>query len=198
MFAVRTGMNFSHPWTILQRGAISWLIKTLFLIVSAQTLTAQIYLDSTAAIADRVADLMSRMSLDEKIGQMTQAERSALGDGSEIASLFLGSVLSGGGSAPAANTPPAWAEMVDGFQAMALSTPLGIPILYGIDAVHGHNNVAGAVIFPHNIGMGATWDSTLVEAAARITALEVAGTGIHWTFAPSYRRPPGRALGQDL
>jgi len=74
--------------------------------------------------------------------------------------------------------------MYDNFQEQALSTRLGIPLIYGIDAVHGHNNVAGAVIFPHNIGLGATRDPELVEEIGRITALEVAGTGIDWTFSP--------------
>ncbi len=143
-----------------------------------------LYLDPTVPIDNRVSDLLSRMTLDEKIGQMTMAERSALETIEDIAAYSLGSLLSGGGSAPDPNIPKSWADMYDRYQEHALSTRLGIPLIYGIDAVHGHNNVAGAVIFPHNIGLGATRDSELVEEIGRITALEVAGTGVDWTFSP--------------
>ncbi len=142
------------------------------------------YQDPAASIEDRVADLLSRMSLDEKIGQMTQAERGALDDIQDIATYHLGSLLSGGGSTPNPNTPEAWADMYDSYQEQALSTRLGIPLIYGADAVHGHNNVKGAVIFPHNIGLGAMQNPELVEEIGRITALEVAGTGVDWTFSP--------------
>ncbi len=135
-------------------------------------------------IDERVAELVSQMTLDEKIGQMTQAERSALSNVSDIKTYFLGSLLSGGGSAPASNDPGSWADMYDAYQSVALQTRLKIPLLYGIDAVHGHNNVKGAVIFPHNIGLGCTRDPVLVEKVMNITAKEVAGTGIDWTFAP--------------
>jgi beta-glucosidase len=96
----------------------------------------------------------------------------------------LGSLLSGGGSAPATNTASAWADMYDSFQRTAMTNRLGIPIIYGIDAVHGHNNVHGATIFPHNIGLGATRDPALVQQIGQAVAEEVAGTGIDWTFAP--------------
>jgi len=128
--------------------------------------------------------LVAAMTLDEKIGQMTQAERGSATP-ADVRTYFLGSILSGGGSAPASNTPAGWADMHDAYQNAALSTRLGIPILYGIDAVHGHNNVVGATIFPHNIGLGAARDPALVEEAARITAREVAATGLEWTFAPT-------------
>ncbi len=93
-------------------------------------------------------------------------------------------MLSGGGSAPADRTAPGWADMYDRYQALALQTRLKIPLVYGIDAVHGHNNVVGAVIFPHNIGLGCTRNASLVEGVARATAEEVAATGIDWTFSP--------------
>jgi beta-glucosidase len=96
----------------------------------------------------------------------------------------IGTELSGGGSAPTPNTPQSWADMYDGFQRTALSTPLRIPLIYGIDAVHGHNNVYGATIFPHNIGLGATRDQALVRDIGATVAKEVAGTGIDWDFAP--------------
>ena len=161
----------------------------LLLILFTAMVRGQTYLDSTAAIGARVEDLLSRMSLAEKIGQMTQAERSALESDDDISTYFLGSLLSGGGSAPGNNSPEGWADMYDHFQSKALATPLAIPLIYGIDAVHGHNNVKGAVIFPHNIGLGATGNPQLVRQAAQITALEVAGTGIDWTFAPCIAVP---------
>jgi beta-glucosidase len=124
------------------------------------------------------------MTLDEKVGQMTQADRGALRSEGDIRTYFLGSVLSGGGSSPPDATAAGWAEMYDRYQAIALQTRLQIPIVYGIDAVHGHNNVRGAVIFPHNVGLGCTRDPALVERVARATAEEVAATGIDWTFSP--------------
>ncbi|MFI0470003.1 glycoside hydrolase family 3 protein [Saccharopolyspora sp. 5N102] len=141
------------------------------------------YRDATRPVADRVDDLMARMSLQDKIGQMTQAERLAADPGTAAAA-GIGSILSGGGSAPTPNTAEAWADMYDAYQRAAIATPLGIPIIYGVDAVHGHNNVHGATIFPHNIGLGATNDPELVERIGRATAEEVAGTGIDWDFAP--------------
>ncbi len=137
------------------------------------------------AIAARAAELLGRMTLDEKIGQMTQVDLRHLAAESDIATYALGSVLSGGGSTPDENTPVGWADMIDGFQRAALSTRLRIPILYGVDAVHGHGNLRGATIFPHNIGLGATRDPQLVRDVARATAEELAGTGVSWNFAPS-------------
>ncbi|HYW74422.1 MAG TPA: glycoside hydrolase family 3 N-terminal domain-containing protein [Pyrinomonadaceae bacterium] len=132
----------------------------------------------------RVRPLLASMTLAEKIGQMTQAEQNALKEG-DIEKYFLGSLLCGGGSDPkAGNSLEAWTDMYDGFQRQAVKTRLAIPVLFGVDAVHGHNNVLNAVIFPHNIGLGCTRNPTLVEQAARITAEEVRATGFHWAFAP--------------
>ena len=143
------------------------------------------YLDARRPVDERVADLLARMTLEEKIGQMTQAERGAVfDDPSLIAQQNLGSVLSGGGSTPPTNTPEAWVEMVNTFQAQALSTRLHIPLIYGIDAVHGHGNVFGATVFPHNIGLGSTRDPRLVEEIGAATAAEVRATGIPWSFSP--------------
>jgi beta-glucosidase len=133
----------------------------------------------------QVEALLAQMTQDEKIGQMTQADSGALKDKFDVQKYFLGSVLSGGSSDPdAGNSIQNWLDFVTSFQTQALQTRLKIPIIYGIDAVHGHNNVDGAVIFPHHIGMGATHDPKLVERAERVTAEEVAGTGIRWAFAP--------------
>ncbi|WP_236010074.1 glycoside hydrolase family 3 protein [Actinomadura physcomitrii] len=143
------------------------------------------YLDPRLPVAQRVSDLLGRMTLEEKIGQMTQAERGAIdADPSQITSLALGSVLSGGGSVPSDNTPSGWADMVDRYQAAALKTRLKIPLLYGIDSVHGDNNLVGATVFPHNNAMGATRDPALVREEERITATETRATGPQWVFAP--------------
>ncbi|MGP3949468.1 glycoside hydrolase family 3 protein [Streptomyces sp. 7N604] len=141
------------------------------------------YKDPDRPIQERVEDLLGRMSLDEKIGQMTQAERNAV-TAADLTDYRLGSLLSGGGSAPSPNTATAWADMYDDFQRASMATPLGIPMIYGVDAVHGHNNVHGATIFPHNVGLGATRDPALVQQIGRATAEEVSGTGIDWDFAP--------------
>ncbi|MGD0339754.1 MAG: glycoside hydrolase family 3 N-terminal domain-containing protein [Bacteroidota bacterium] len=145
---------------------------------------AQTYLDSTANIEERTEDLLSRMTLDEKIGQMVQVDYPGLTVQSDIQTYCLGSVLSSADAGPAGKTPEAWADLYDQFQSYALGTRLKIPILFGIDAVHGIGSVYGATIFPHNIGMGCTRNPSLVTQAAQITAQEMAATGINWTFGP--------------
>ncbi|NIK56249.1 glycoside hydrolase family 3 N-terminal domain-containing protein [Kribbella shirazensis] len=142
------------------------------------------YLNPKLPIKHRVADLLARMTVSEKVGQMTQAERNALRSRADIASYALGSLLSGGGSVPAPNTPAAWAAMIDTFQLNAQATRLQIPLIYGVDAVHGHNNVVGATILPHNIAIGATRDPELARRTGEVTATEVRATGIPWDFAP--------------
>jgi beta-glucosidase len=131
-----------------------------------------------------VEALLAQMTLDEKLGQMTQADKTALPDAGAVTQYFLGSVLSGGNSLPTPNDPATWVSMTNGFQSRALATRLGIPIIYGVDAVHGDGAVKGAVLFPHQIGLGATRNPDIVEQAARVTAREVAGSGVRWTFAP--------------
>ncbi|MFE1755315.1 glycoside hydrolase family 3 N-terminal domain-containing protein [Streptomyces anandii] len=142
------------------------------------------YLDSRLPVKKRVADLVSRMSLEEKAGQMTQAERGAMSAPADIAGYALGSLLSGGGSTPTPNTPAAWAKMIDSFQLRTRATRFQIPLIYGVDAVHGHNNLAGATVMPHNIGIGATRDPRLAERTGAVTASEVRATGVPWDFAP--------------
>src|SRR5204863_3229605 len=128
--------------------------------------------------------LLAQMTLDEKIGQMVQVDSGALKDKSDVQKYFIGSVLSGGNSDPPDNRPETWLKFVNEIRAQALKTRLKIPLLYGVDAVHGHNNILGAVIFPHHIGMGAANDPALVEKAEQITAQELRATGINWAFAP--------------
>jgi len=157
------------------------------------------YTNAKAPIDLRVKDLLKRMTLDEKIGQMDQISVGNMqGDcqwsGGALTESCMknvlvgnsaGSILSGGGGSPAVNTPEAWATMVNTVQKYAVdNSRLHIPIIYGVDAVHGHNNVLGATIFPQQIGMGSTWDPALVEDTSAATAKAVAATGIDWNFAP--------------
>ncbi|KAF8043620.1 hypothetical protein BT93_A1827 [Corymbia citriodora subsp. variegata] len=142
------------------------------------------YKDPKQPLNTRIKDLLSRMTLEEKIGQMTQIERS-VASSEVMKKYYIGSVLSGGGSVPAPQaSPETWIAVVNDFQSGALSTRLGIPMIYGIDAVHGHNNVYKATVFPHNVGLGATRDPELVKKIGAATALEVRATGIPYVFAP--------------
>ena len=154
------------------------------------------YKNPSLPMAQRVEDLLARMTLEEKVGQMTQADHASLKSPSEVRDLFLGSVLSGGNSEIPDVSPAGWAAHVERLQKEALGTRLNIPLLYGIDAVHGHNNVKGAVIFPHNIGLGCTRNPKLVEEVGRVTALEVAATGMHWNFAPCIAVPRDERWGR--
>jgi len=170
-----------------------------FLLMGISSLNfAQTYLNPDSSVNARVEDLLLRMTLEEKIGQMTQAERSGVesSDFNDVEDYFLGSVLNGGGSVPSPNTPESWVELYNTIQQKALDTRLGIPILYGVDAVHGHNNLKDAVIFPHNIGLGCTRNPDLVEEVNRITALEVKATGINWTFSPCIAVPQNEFWGR--
>jgi beta-glucosidase len=150
------------------------------------------YLDPTLPISQRVNDLLSRMSLVEKVGQMTQGDRFMFTDASttsntsanDLRAWLVGSLLSGGGDTPTPNTPTGWADMVDGFESQALATPLQIPLIYGEDTVHGDGNMIGATVFPHNIGMGATRDPALARTEGQVTAAETRATGPQWGFAP--------------
>ncbi|KAI5070380.1 hypothetical protein GOP47_0014723 [Adiantum capillus-veneris] len=145
-------------------------------------------MDASLPVETRVSDLLSRMTLREKIGQMIQfTNTKATSNPSLIADYGIGSLLSGGNN-PAPKpfaSPKDWPDMVDVFQNQALQTRLAIPLLYGIDAVHGHNSVFGATIFPHNIGLGCTRDLYLVRRIGEVTALEVQATGIPYVFSPA-------------
>jgi beta-glucosidase len=181
--AIRRGQGTAHATTILTIAATAAAVAGAILAPGGALAQGLPYQNPSLPVATRVNDLLSRMSLDEKLGQMTQAERLSVTN-AQITQFRLGSLLSGGGSAPSPNNATSWANMYDGFQGAALATPLAIPLIYGVDAVHGHNNVQGATIFPHNIGLGATRDPALVQNIGRATAEEVSGTGIDWDFAP--------------
>src|SRR5580658_8293274 len=137
-----------------------------------------------------VMPLLKQLSLDQKIGQMTQPDQIYLTSLDDIEKYYLGSVLSGGGAGPkSGNDAKTWADMVDRFETQSLRTNPRIPLIYGVDAVHGHNNVTGATVFPHNIALGCARDAKLVEAMARVTAEEVRATGINWAFGPCVAVP---------
>ncbi len=135
---------------------------------------------------ERLQHIMSTMTLAQKVGQMTMAERMwATPD--DVREHGLGSILSGGGSAPGDNTAADWVEMNDAYwqACMEAEGGVGVPILFAVDAVHGHNNLKGATIFPHNLGLGAADDSELVAKIAELTAKEILATGLDWNFAPT-------------
>ena len=180
----RMPVLFRRPvilWTALAAALATAVIIVLVVVPGEDDPT---YLDPDAPIADRVEDLLGRMTIEEKIGQMTQVAVPAVeGVPADIGELGIGSLLNGGSEA-LHDTPEAWAEMIDGFQREATDSRLGIPLVYGIDAVHGNGALPGAVIFPHNIGLGAAHDPDLAAQAAAITAAETRATGVHWTFAP--------------
>ncbi|HZJ22166.1 MAG TPA: glycoside hydrolase family 3 protein, partial [Anaerolineales bacterium] len=139
--------------------------------------------DPLQPLEARVEALLARMTLEEKIGQMTQVEKNSIKPG-DTTKYYIGSILSGGGGSPSEDTSQAWYAMVEGFQNEALATRLKIPLIYGVDAVHGHGNLRNATIFPHNIGLGAANDPALMEKIGRATAEEMLATGIPWNFAP--------------
>ena len=137
---------------------------------------------------DRVSAIINEMTLDEKIGQMTQSIWHNNVNPRTIREFTIGSIIHTEGPVPGKH-PNDWMDKFDQFQRQALKTRLGIPLLIGVDAIHGQNTFDGAVIFPHNIGMAATRNIALIQKAARATALEVVGTGFNWTFSPCIAMP---------
>ncbi len=153
------------------------------------TFCAQPASEPSSSIVDpRVRALLAQMTLAEKVGQMTQVNRILLEKENreeDVTELGFGSLLNGGlREVDTATGPEDWANMYDAFQRRALASRLKIPMIYGIDAVHGMSSIYGGVVFPHNIGLGAMRDSGLVRQMAEVTAAEVAATGIDWAFAP--------------
>jgi beta-glucosidase len=170
---------------------ILWLLMTgllLFGLTTCDRSSSGKNAEKTVAW-DTLEELLAQMTLAEKVGQMTQAERTNLYEG-DITQYALGSVLSGGGSSPAPNTPKGWVDMLNAFTEESLQTRLGIPVVYGLDAVHGHAIVENATILPHNVGLGAIAAGSLERGAqaaytaGRITAEEMRATGVRWNFAP--------------
>ncbi|REK74734.1 glycoside hydrolase family 3 N-terminal domain-containing protein [Paenibacillus paeoniae] len=172
------------------------LVTGLFAAAGAPSAEAAVglpvYLNPAKSVDERAKDLLDRMTIEERAGQMIQPEKSNITP-QEVKQYFIGSVLSGGGSFPnnrqADSTEAKWRELTDSLQDGALSTRLGIPLLYGVDAVHGHNNVIGATLFPHNIGLGAANNLDLMRQIGQATAKEMRATGTNWDFAPTIAAP---------
>lgn len=177
-------MSFIEHCPLLQNAALK---LTLLLLPAAATAASPSWLTAHDA---EIRELVGKMTLEEKAGQMTQPDLGSIKDFSDIESLFLGSMLSGGTSDPkSGNTMADWSALYEQCQSHALKTRLAIPMLYGVDAVHGHSNVLGAVIFPHNVGLGCTRNPELIKEITQITAREIRATGIQWTFAPCVTVP---------
>jgi len=156
----------------------------------------------TPAIEHRIDALMATMTLEEKVGQTIQADIDSIKP-EDLRTYRLGSILAGGGSDPGGkyNAPPkAWLALADAFWEASMDTSQGgkaIPVIWGIDAVHGQSNIIGATLFPHNIGLGATRDADLIRQIGRITAVETRTTGMEWTFAPTVAVPQDDRWGRS-
>ncbi len=165
------------------------VIGSIIAVVLVAVVLTRYRTENSHAPEDRqIENLISRMTLQDKIGQMVLIDKTAITP-DDVRRKSIGGVLSGGGGNPKDNTPEQWYEMVKQFQTAAMDSKLKIPILYGVDAVHGNGNLKGAVIFPHNIGLGATRDSALMKEIGKATALEVKATGANWNFAPVLAMP---------
>lgn len=141
------------------------------------------------AVEARVAEILASMTLEQKVGQMVQPEIKAITP-ADVRKYYIGSVLNGGGSWPAMNKHAKveeWVKLADAYYDASLSTDakIPVPVIWGTDAVHGHSNVYGATIFPHNIGLGAAHDVELIERIAEATGQSTRATGVTWTFAPT-------------
>jgi beta-glucosidase len=147
-----------------------------------------------AALEEKVSTLLKKMTVEEKVGQVIQGDIASLTP-EDMKKYHLGSILAGGGSSPGGNEwapPEKWLKLADDFYAASIDTSnggVGVPMIWGIDAMHGHSNIVGAALFPHNVGLGATRNPKLLEAIARATAEQVRTTGIDWTFAPTVTVP---------
>jgi beta-glucosidase len=178
------------------RAALLCAVSCSVLLASCNT-SARSHGPSFSSYDSQVSQLLAKMTLEEKIGQMIQAENTHLQKISDVETYFLGSILSSGDADPdKGNTLEYWTDLYDSLQKRTQLTRLKIPLLYGVDAVHGHSNVLGAVVFPHNIGLGCTRNPDLVKEVARITAREVRATGIQWTFAPCIAVPRDERWGR--
>ena len=176
------------------------MMKYIFLIVGVFSLVScthnKKFVEEPINYEEKIDSILAIMTIDEKIGQMTQVDQQFLDTIQDIADYSLGSLLSGGGSNPDTNHFEAWTNMYDKYQEVALSSRLGIPLIYGVDAVHGHNNVYGATIFPHNVGLGCANDYELTRKVSEATAYEVAATGINWNFSPCIAIPEDERWGR--
>jgi beta-glucosidase len=186
--------HFNNSW----QSAIAAVVTFVLLFDCTYAATAPmlsqgaipLYRQKDAAVEDRVEDLLQRMTLAEKVGQMALVEKNSLEEKrGDVTAFGIGGILSGAGAKPGTNTPDGWKAMIDSFQAAAARTRLGIPLLYGVDAIHGHGHVPGATVFPHAIGLGAAADPLLTYQVAAATAAEVRATGVNWSYSPNLDIP---------
>jgi len=155
-----------------------------------------------AATEKRIDALIAKMTVEQKVGQLIQGDISTITP-KDLETYPLGSILAGGNSGPNGNERSSaadWAKLVGEFRAVSMkrqANGVAIPIIFGVDAVHGHNNVPGATLFPHNIGLGAAHDPELIQRIGAVTAAEIAGSGIEWTFAPTLAVPQDLRWGRS-
>lgn len=172
---------------------LGFAVAVSFLSCKNQKMNPETNTDVT--IEKKIDSLLGQMTLEEKIGQMTQVRHFDDITEEDVAGKFIGSVIHTQGPLPG-NNAAEWQAKFRQLQEKALSTRLGIPLLFGVDAVHGQNTFEGATIFPHNIGLGATQNESLVEKAAAITALESQATGFNWVFSPCVAIPYNEKWGR--
>jgi beta-glucosidase len=194
-------MEFSHPPVASAFNAGCALLAALFAVhgcvgMQSGQSARQLAASRASVPTPDIEELLGKMTLDEKIGQMIQIDWKLAKNTDDVRKLYVGSVLNGASSLPEPNAPENWVKLVTSIQTRALGTRLGIPIIWGTDAVHGNALVKGATIFPHNIGMGCTRNPELAEKIGRAAALEMLATGIPWTFAPCIAVPRDERWGR--
>ena len=178
-------------------GYVRYSIKLLIVVSIFYSCKQQMNENITAdrIIEQKVDSLVALMTLEEKVGQMTQVRHFDDISDEDISTKFIGSIIHTQGPLPG-NDASEWQSRFVALQKKALSTRLGIPLLFGVDAVHGQNTYEGATIFPHNIGFGASGNADLVKKAASITALEAQATGFNWVFSPCVAIPYNEKWGR--
>lgn len=204
-------MRLRAPVTLLAAAAAAYAGYVIFLAPTAQQSTdasanpalwpsaASPAVLTSPATEAAINTILARMTLEQKIGQMIQADISSVKPG-DLERYPLGSILAGGNSGPYGNersNAAQWAKLVGEFRTASRKAGAGIPVLFGVDAVHGHSNLPGATIFPHNIGLGAARDPAMIQRIGMATAAEIAGSGIEWTFAPTLAVPQDLRWGRS-
>lgn len=174
---------------VFASAALAFFFFILYKYVPPLPVKDMAYMDATLPVETRITSLLSSMTLEEKVGQMALVSKDSIVRMGDVTHYGIGAVLSNAGAKPAENTQEGWSTMVSDFTDASKASRLGVPLLYGVDAIHGHGNLPGATIFPHAIGLGATADAELVEKVAKATAEEVAATGVNWSFSPNLDEP---------
>lgn len=186
-----SALHYSFIFVVISSAILLTLMNTSYFDPKTIILvpTNADYLNSSLPIGTRVANLLSYMTLEEKLGQMALVEKNSLKELSDVSAYHLGGLLSGSGAKPEDNTAAGWKQMTDTYQAESTKSRLGIPLLYGSDAIHGHAHVPGVTVFPHMIGLGAAGNPELVREIAEATAEQMSATGVNWNFAPNLDTP---------